>query len=125
MKRQFNPAELEFLERHPADSHDSALCALALHVFSEDTAVRLLQRCGDLSHQFVLVSDLRRGFLAPIGVHLLTATVFREPMTKYDARLSAARAFSFLEMNQLARRAGWTTFRHETFPLARQAIWLS
>jgi hypothetical protein len=72
----------------------------------------------------VLVSDLRRGWLATIGVHLLTATVFREPMTKYDARLSAVRAFSFSEMNQLARRAGWTSFGHRSFPFARQAVWL-
>jgi hypothetical protein len=70
------------------------------------------------------VSDLRRGWVGTIGVHLLTATMFREPMTKYDGRLSAARAFSFSEMNQLAQQAGWTNFGHETFPFARQAIWL-
>jgi hypothetical protein len=50
--------------------------------------------------------------------------MFREPMTKYDGRLSAARAFSFAEINQLARRAGWRNFGHKTFPFARQAIWL-
>jgi len=45
-------------------------------------------------------------------------------MTRHDARLSAARAFTLSEMNQLARRAGWTDFGHRAFPLARQAIWL-
>ncbi len=72
----------------------------------------------------MLVSDLRRSRMATIGVHLLTATVFREPMTKYDARLSIEREFSFSEMNQLAQRAGWTNFGHKTFPFSRQAIWL-
>jgi SAM-dependent methyltransferase len=116
--------EGDVLERQPVESYDIVFCTMALHHFSEDDAVKLLQRCRELSRQFVLVSDLRRGLLATIGVHLLTVTVFREPMTKYDARLSAARAFSFPEMNRLARRAGWTNFGHKDFPFARQAIWL-
>jgi hypothetical protein len=57
-------------------------------------------------------------------VHSLTTTMFRESMTKFDARLSAARAFSFSEINQLAQQAGWSNFGHKTFPFARQAIWL-
>jgi SAM-dependent methyltransferase len=116
--------EGDVLEWQPPEPYDIVFCTLALHHFSEDNAVQLLQRCRDLSRKFVLVSDLCRGWLATIGVHLLTATMFREPMTKYDARLSAARAFSFSEMNQLARRAGWTNFGHKSFPFARQAIWL-
>ncbi|MEY2555321.1 MAG: hypothetical protein QOJ36_1142 [Verrucomicrobiota bacterium] len=116
--------EGNLLEWQATKSYDLALCTLALHHFSDDDAVRVLQRCRELSRKFVLVSDLCRGWLATIGVHLLTATMFREPMTKYDGRLSAARAFSFSEMNQLAQRAGWTNFGHKTFPFARQAIWL-
>lgn len=106
------------------EAHDLVLCTLALHHFSADDAVRLLERCRELSRKFVLVSDLRRGWLATFGVNFLTVTMFREPMTRHDARLSAARAFSFAEMNQLARGAGWTNFGHRAFPLARQAIWL-
>jgi ubiquinone/menaquinone biosynthesis C-methylase UbiE len=116
--------EGNLLEWDATESYDLVLCTLALHHFSDDDAVRVLQRCRQLSGKFVLVSDLRRGWLATIGVHLLTTTMFRDPMTKYDARLSAARAFSFSEMNQLAQGAGWTNFGHKTFPFARQAIWL-
>jgi ubiquinone/menaquinone biosynthesis C-methylase UbiE len=116
--------EGNLLEWDATESYDLVLCTLALHHFSDDDAIRVLQRCRELSGKFVLVSDLRRGWLATIGVHLLTATMFRDPMTKYDARLSAARAFSFSEMNQLAQGAGWTNFGHKTFPFARQAIWL-
>jgi hypothetical protein len=100
------------------------LCSLALHHFSDEDAVRLLRRCRDLSRKFILVSDLRRGFLLQTGVYLLTALIFREPMTRYDARLSAARAFSFAEMRDLALRAGWQNFGHKRFRFARQAIWL-
>jgi len=55
---------------------------------------------------------------------MLTAVIFREPMTRFDARLSADRAFSFVEMRNLALQAGWKNFRHKKFRFARQAVWL-
>lgn len=113
---------LSFGEGDPP--YDLVLCSLALHHFEEDAAVRLLRRCRELSTQFVLVSDLRRGLLAKVGVYLLTAFVFRESMTRIDARLSAERAFSFSEFRSLAIRAGWKDFGHRKFRFARQAIWL-
>jgi len=116
--------EANILEWQPADPYDIVLCSLALHHFSDEDAVRLLRRCRELSQKFVLVSDLRRGLLATIGVYLLTALIFREPMTRYDGRVSAARAFSFAELDDLAGRAGWRNFQHKKFHFARQAIWL-
>ncbi len=103
---------------------DLVICSLALHHFSNDDAVRLLRRCRELSRRFVLVADLRRGVLASIGVYLLTTFIFRDPMTRQDGRTSAARAFSFDELQELARRAGWQNFGAAKFRFARQAIWL-
>ena len=117
-------SEANILEWNPAGPYDIVLCTLALHHFSDEDAVRLLRRCQELSRKFVLVSDLRRGLLLTAGVYLLTALIFREPMTRYDGRLSAARAFSFSEMQTLAMRAGWENFGHKRFRFARQAIWL-
>jgi len=116
--------ETNILSLEPREPYDIALCTLALHHFSDDDAVRVLQHCRELSRKFVLVSDLRRGFFGTAGVFLLTATLFREPMTRFDARLSMARAFSFSEMRDLAVRAGWGNFGHKRFRFARQAIWL-
>jgi SAM-dependent methyltransferase len=116
--------EANILSWKPREPYDIALCTLALHHFSDDDAVRVLQRCRELSRKFVLVSDLRRGLFGTLGVYLLTATLFREPMTRFDARLSMARAFSFSEMRDLAVRAGWENFGHKRFRFARQAIWL-
>jgi 2-polyprenyl-3-methyl-5-hydroxy-6-metoxy-1,4-benzoquinol methylase len=107
-----------------AAEYDIVLCSLVLHHFSDADAVSVLRRCRELSKRFVLVSDLRRGFLLRTGVYLLTAAIFREPMTRFDARLSARRAFSFSEMRQLAIRAGWKNFSHNKCRFARQAIWL-
>ena len=116
--------EADILEFKPSDGYDLVLCSLALHHFSDEDAVRVLERCRELSRKLVLVSDLRRGWLGMIGVYLLTALIFRAPMTRYDARLSMTRAFSFAELDDLARRAGWQEFEHQKFRFARQAIWL-
>jgi hypothetical protein len=62
-----------------------------------------------------LLSDLRRGFLLRAGGYHLTALIFRELMTRHDARLSAMRAFAFSEMHDLAVHAGWENFQHEKF----------
>jgi 2-polyprenyl-3-methyl-5-hydroxy-6-metoxy-1,4-benzoquinol methylase len=120
--------EIEFPEGNiltfAREPYDMVLCSLALHHFSEADAVAVLKRCHELSKRYVLVSDLRRGALATIGVFLLTGLLFRETMTRIDARLSAERAFSFHEFRILAERAGWTNFGHARFAFARQAIWL-
>lgn len=116
--------DADILEWHSAETYDVVLCTLALHHFSDEDAVSLLQRSRELSRKFVLVSDLRRGFLLQAGVYLLTKLIFREPMTRHDARLSAARAFSFTELHDLALHAGWEHFGQKKFRFARQAIWL-
>jgi SAM-dependent methyltransferase len=115
--------EADILEWDSVGTYDVALCTLALHHFGDGDAVSVLRRCRELSREFVLVSDLRRGFLLQSGVYLLTELIFREPMTRHDARLSAERAFSFGEMRDLALRAGWKHFGHKRFRFARQAIW--
>jgi 2-polyprenyl-3-methyl-5-hydroxy-6-metoxy-1,4-benzoquinol methylase len=116
--------EANILEWDCAESYDIVLCSLVLHHFSVEDAVKILRRCRALSKRFVLVADLRRGFFLQTGVYALTGLIFRETMTRFDARLSAERAFSFPEMRDLAIRAGWENFGHKKFQFARQAIWL-
>jgi 2-polyprenyl-3-methyl-5-hydroxy-6-metoxy-1,4-benzoquinol methylase len=116
--------EGNILKWESTEPYDLVLCSLVLHHFSSEDAVQVLRHARDLSQRFVLVSDLRRGWLASVGVFLLTAAIFREPMTKYDARLSAARAFSAEELRAMARFAGWKDFNHRNFKFARQAVWM-
>jgi ubiquinone/menaquinone biosynthesis C-methylase UbiE len=118
---EFIPGDVLTFSR---ERYDMVLCSLALHHFAENDAVALLKHCRALSKRYVLVADLRRGWLASAGVRLLTTLFFRQEMTQVDARLSAARAFSFAEMRSLAERAGWRNFGHARFAFARQAIWL-
>jgi hypothetical protein len=114
----------DLLKWCPVEPHDMALCSLALHHFSDEDAVKVLRCCREFASKFVLVSDLRRELFLKAGVDFLTALFFREPMTRHDARLSVARAFSFSEMRNLALRAGWQSFGQRKFRFGRQAIWL-
>lgn len=108
-----------------AQTYDIVFCSLALHHFSEEDAVKLLRQMRRLTHDKALVSDLERSSLAWTTVWLLTELVFREPMTKYDARLSVKRAFSFHEFRSLATAAGWENFSHRRYFPVRQAAWIS
>jgi ubiquinone/menaquinone biosynthesis C-methylase UbiE len=104
--------------------YDMVLCSLTLHHFSNDDAVRVLQKIRELSRSRVLVADLRRACWLSWAVYFVTTTIYRDQMTKTDARLSAARAFSFVEMRQRAERAGWRNFGHQKFAVGRQTIWI-
>jgi 2-polyprenyl-3-methyl-5-hydroxy-6-metoxy-1,4-benzoquinol methylase len=116
--------EADILKWQAHELYDIVLNSLALHHFSEEDATRLLGHCRELSRRFVLVSDLRRGFFLKAGVYLLTALIFREEMTRFDARLSAERAFSYAELHDMAKQAGWQNFGHQRFRFARQAAWI-
>ncbi len=61
--------EANILKWDRAEAYDVVLCSLTLHHFSDEDAVKVLRRCRKLSKRFVLVSDLRRGFLLRFGVH--------------------------------------------------------
>jgi ubiquinone/menaquinone biosynthesis C-methylase UbiE len=114
----------DLFEWNPPESYDIVLCSLTLHHFSNNDAVRVLQKIRELSIARILVADLRRARLLTWAVYFVTATIYRDEMTRTDARLSAARAFSFIEMREVAERAGWRNFGHQKFAVGRQAIWI-
>src|SRR5213595_2839877 len=114
----------DLFEWNPPELYDIVLCSLTLHHVSNDDAVRVLQKIRELSIARILVADLRRARWLTCAVYFVTGTIYRDEMTKTDARLSAARAFSFIEMRELAERASWKNFGHRKFAVGRQAIWI-
>lgn len=114
----------DFLDFAEGTLYDVVLCNLVLHHLDETDAIRLLRRSRELTRGVALVTDLRRSRLAQAGIFAVTELVYREPMTRHDARLSAERAFSFPELRKLAIAAGWWGFRHRRAPFFRQALWL-
>ena len=111
MKRQFNPACPEWMDRPQPISR----------ALERDLAN--LRSFNRWFGSYRLVQHFLARWLSA-GIYLLTAAIYREPMTRNDARVSAARAFSFREMHELAERAGWKNFGHRRFAIGRQAIWL-
>ena len=116
--------QADFLTFAEGTIYDVVLCNLVLHHLDESDAIRLLRRCRELTKGVVLVTDLRRSRLAQTAIFAVTEVLYREPMTRHDARLSAERAFSFPELRKLAIAAGWWGFRHKRTPFFRQALWL-
>lgn len=121
--------EIEFIRADArnfcdAMTYDVVCCSLALHHFSDRDALKVLRRACEMSHDKVLVADLDRNWFTWLCVQLLTTFVFRDRMTRYDARLSVKRAFSFAELEQLVHAAGWRNFGHRRFFPARQALWM-
>ena len=114
----------DFLTFAEGTIYDVVLCNLVLHHLDESDAIRLLRRCRELTKGVALVTDLRRSRLAQTAIFAVTEILYREPMTKHDARLSAERAFSYPELRKLAIAAGWWGFRHKRTPFFRQALWL-
>ena len=108
----------------PGEQFDIVLCSLALHHFAWQDAVEILQRLNRLSNRAILISDLARSVSGILGVYLITSTLYRHRMTKFDGRLSIRRAFSFGEMRRLAIEAGWEGFGHRRFLVSHQALWL-
>ncbi len=107
----------------PGEEWDFVMCSLALHHFSESDAVRVLRRMRELGRRGAAVLDLERGLVGTVGAWLLTTFIWRDPMTKHDARLSARRAWSAGELENLARTAGWSDCVHERMRwVARQMI---
>ncbi|MDD5261418.1 MAG: methyltransferase domain-containing protein [Methylacidiphilales bacterium] len=106
-------------------SFDIVTCQLALHHFSEPDAIRILQELRRVSRHWVFVSDLTRSPLARVVVWFLVQFWLRDPMTRYDARLSIRHAYTPAEFQSLAREAGWEKFHHKALPLwFRQLLWL-
>ena len=114
----------DFLNFTAGSLYDVVLCNLVLHHLDESDAIRLLRRCRELTRGAALVTDLRRSRLAQAGIFAVTGLIYRDAMTKHDARLSAERAFSFPELRKLAIAAGWWGFRHSRAPFFRQALWM-
>jgi 2-polyprenyl-3-methyl-5-hydroxy-6-metoxy-1,4-benzoquinol methylase len=116
--------QADILNFAPETPCDVVMCNLVLHHLDESDAIRLLRRCREIAGRAALVTDLRRSRLAQAGIFAVTEVLYREPMTRHDARLSAERAFSFTELRKLAVAAGWWGFLHRRCRFFRQALWL-
>ena len=107
---------------HPA-SFDFVLASQLLHHFSEEQIIRLLRIWSPLARRAIIVSDLVRHPLAYYGIRLLTKLCTRNAMTRTDAPLSVARAFTLTEWRALLREADIGPFQIlSAFPFRVMAL---
>lgn len=101
----------------PGRAFDVVINNLALHHFSEENALVLLEQFTRLSKQGVVVNDLHRSRIAWASIYLLTRLLTNNRLTRYDAPVSVMNAFTPDELRGLAQRAGWRHFNvHRHFP---------
>jgi ubiquinone/menaquinone biosynthesis C-methylase UbiE len=100
-----------FSEHFQAQTFDIILCTLFLHHFTHEQLVMLLNRFRQQAHIGLVINDLHRHWFAYHSIKWLTRFFSRSYMTRYDASLSVARAFSRKELRQCMDEAGWERYQ--------------
>lgn len=97
----------------PDGALDIVTCAQALHHFEPPAAVALLRELARAA-RVVIVTDLRRSWLAYVGARVLALTQ-RSAMSRHDGPLSVLRAYTPGEVQELCAAAGLVgaTVRHD------------
>jgi SAM-dependent methyltransferase len=85
-----NALALPFADR----SVDYALCSQVLHHFDHDRAVELIAELNRVARRRVIISDLRRSWLAAAGFALAAFVLRFHPVTRHDGALSVLRGFT-------------------------------
>jgi len=105
-------------------TYDLVCCLNVLRNFSGEDAVRVIRAAAESSHDKVLVGGFERHLASMPGVCFVTAAMAGDPVKKSEARFSIRNSFSFVELDELAQRAGWGDYGHRRFLPAAQAIWM-
>jgi SAM-dependent methyltransferase len=89
----------------PDRSVDLVLCSQLLHHFEGADAARLLAELHRVARLAVVVSDLRRSWIAAAGFWLLSFPLGYHPITRHDGVTSVLRGFTAAELRALVRAA--------------------
>jgi SAM-dependent methyltransferase len=84
---------------------DVVMCTLVLHHFEDRDAERLLREMTRVSRRAVIVSDLRRSWVAAIGFWLVSFPMRFDPVTRHDGVVSVLRGFTAPDLRRLVRAA--------------------
>lgn len=110
----------------PEKSFDVVTCALALHHFEPEEAVQVLREMRRVARRAVIVTDLRRSFVAYGATWLVTRVVARNRLTRHDGPVSVLRAYTVSEVAALGQRAGLDGARVQAHRFFRLALsWIA
>ncbi len=94
-----------------AGSVDVVICSQLLHHFVRDDAVRLVRELHRVARHAVIVSDLRRSWMAAAGFWLVSFPLGFHAVTRHDGVVSVLRGFTAGELAALVRDATGATPR--------------
>jgi SAM-dependent methyltransferase len=86
-------------------SIDVVICSQLLHHFEHEHAVRLLAELHRVARQRVIVSDLRRSWMAVAGYWLSSIVLRFHPITRHDGVISILRGFTARELRGMVLSA--------------------
>ena len=82
-------------------SVDVVICSQLLHHFAEDDAARVLRELDRVARHAVIVSDLRRSWIAATGFWLASFPLGFHRVTRHDGVVSVLRGFTPGELRSL------------------------
>jgi 2-polyprenyl-3-methyl-5-hydroxy-6-metoxy-1,4-benzoquinol methylase len=97
-------------------SVDIAICSQMLHHFETREALVVLRELDRVARERVIVSDIRRSWLAAAGIWLASYPLRFHPVSRHDGVVSVLRGFTPGELRLLVQNA-----THQT-PVARRRL---
>jgi ubiquinone/menaquinone biosynthesis C-methylase UbiE len=82
-------------------SMDIVVCSQVLHHFDDEGARRLIAELNRVARHAVIVSDLRRSWIAAAGFWLVSVLLHFSPVTRHDGVLSVLRGFTTRELARM------------------------
>jgi SAM-dependent methyltransferase len=96
-----NALRLPFRDR----SVDVVLCSQVLHHFENADAERLVREMNRVARVAVIISDLRRSWIAAAGFWLVSFPMGFHRVTRHDGTVSVLRGFTSAELRDIVRAA--------------------
>jgi 2-polyprenyl-3-methyl-5-hydroxy-6-metoxy-1,4-benzoquinol methylase len=99
---------------------DYVTASLLLHHIPDEKLVEILKLCNSMAKKGIIFSDLIRSRSALWGIRM-TTSLLGNRIARHDGPLSVRRAFTLLELNLLAKKAGLeylSTHKHLFFRLS-------
>ena len=97
-------------------SVDIVICSQTLHHFEASDAIAVLRELDRVARDRVIVSDIRRSWLAAAGIWLASYPLGFHPVSRHDGVVSVLRGFTTGELSQLVQKAILQT------PVARRRL---
>ena len=82
---------------------DVVICSQLLHHFVDTDAALLVKELSRVARRAVVVSDLRRSWIAAAGFWLLSFPMRFHPVTRHDGTVSVMRGFTSSELRRIVR----------------------